>query len=111
MKLFSEEGTRGLDIGIYTPWLLIYHRITDHCLGLITVHTPPSIVDKPKQWKLGKNPGIEPVTPHATQAHDTTMLVNGVFIKGTVNVISSDSQCKGGNARFTKVPLKPLTDQ
>ena len=78
--------------------MLIYHKITDHCLGLITVHTPPSIVDKPKQYKLGKNPGIEPVTPHATQAHDTTMLVNGFFIKGTVSLISSDPPCKGDNA-------------
>ena len=30
------------------------------------------------------------------------------FIKGTVSVISSDPQCKEGNARFTTVPLKPL---
>ena len=31
-------------------------------------------------------------------------------LKGTVSVFSSDSPCRDGNARFTTVPLKPLTD-
>ena len=33
------------------------------------------------------------------------------ILKGTVSVILSDLLCKDGNARFTKVPLKPLSDQ
>ena len=31
------------------------------------------------------------------------------FIKGTVSVISSDTPCKDGIARFPTVPLKPLS--
>ena len=31
--------------------------------------------------------------------------------KGTIGVISSDSPCKDGNARFSRVHLKPLSDQ
>jgi len=31
-------------------------------------------------------------------------------IKGTVSVISSDPPCKDGNARYTTVPLKALSD-
>ena len=30
---------------------------------------------------------------------------------GTKSVIWSDPPCKDGNARFTTVPLKPLSDQ
>ena len=30
-------------------------------------------------------------------------------IKGTASVISSDPQCTDGNARFKKVPFKPLS--
>ena len=33
------------------------------------------------------------------------------YLKGTVSVISSDSPCKYGNARFTTVPLRALSDQ
>ena len=32
-------------------------------------------------------------------------------IKGTVSVTSNDPLCKEDNARFTTVPLKPLSDQ
>ena len=32
------------------------------------------------------------------------------FIKGTVSVISSDPKCKNGNAQFTTVPLKAMSD-
>ena len=31
--------------------------------------------------------------------------------KGTVSLIPSDPLCKDGNARFTTVPLKALSDQ
>ena len=31
--------------------------------------------------------------------------------KGTVSLISSDPPCKDGNARFTTVTLKALSDQ
>ena len=31
--------------------------------------------------------------------------------KGTLIVVLSDPPCKDGNARFTTVPLKPLSDQ
>ena len=34
-----------------------------------------------------------------------------ILIKGTVSVMSSDPPSKDSNARFTKVPLKPLSDQ
>ena len=34
-----------------------------------------------------------------------------VLVKRTVGVISSDPPCKDGNARFTTVPLKALSDQ
>ena len=34
-----------------------------------------------------------------------------IFIKGTVSVMSSDPPSKDSNARFTSVPLKPLSDQ
>ena len=34
-----------------------------------------------------------------------------LFVKGTVNVISSDPPWKDDNPRFTTVPLKPLSDQ
>ena len=34
-----------------------------------------------------------------------------MFIKGTVSLISSDPSCKDGNARFTTVTLKALSDQ
>ena len=33
------------------------------------------------------------------------------FLKGTVSVISSNPLCKNGNARFTNLPLKALSDQ
>ena len=36
---------------------------------------------------------------------------NSNYIKGTVSVISSDASIKEGITRFTKVPIKPLTDQ
>ena len=32
-------------------------------------------------------------------------------LKGTVSVILGDPPCKDGNARFTKLPLQPLSDQ
>ena len=32
------------------------------------------------------------------------------LLKGTVSVISSDPPCKDGNARFTTIPLKALSD-
>ena len=32
-------------------------------------------------------------------------------LKGTVSVISSEPPYKDANARFTTVPLKPLSDQ
>ena len=32
-------------------------------------------------------------------------------MNGTISVISSDPLCEDGNARFTPVPLKPLSDQ
>ena len=32
------------------------------------------------------------------------------ILKGTVSVISSDPPCKDGNARFTTIPLKALSD-
>ena len=32
-------------------------------------------------------------------------------LTGTVNLISSDPPCKDGNARFTTVPFKDLSDQ
>ena len=32
------------------------------------------------------------------------------MIKGTESVISSDPPCKGDNTRFTKIPLKALSD-
>ena len=32
-------------------------------------------------------------------------------VKGTVSVISSNSPCKDGNARFTTIPLKHLSGQ
>ena len=36
--------------------------------------------------------------------------LNGEYLpmKGTASVISSNPQCKNGNARLTTVPLKPL---
>ena len=34
-----------------------------------------------------------------------------IILKGTVSVISSDPQCKDGNARITSVPLKGLSDR
>ena len=34
-----------------------------------------------------------------------------LLLKGTVSVISSDPPCKDGNARFTTVSLKALSDQ
>ena len=33
------------------------------------------------------------------------------YCKGTVGVFSSDPPCKDGNAQFTKVPFKDLSDQ
>ena len=33
------------------------------------------------------------------------------YLKCTVSVISSDPPCKDDNARFTKVPLKDLSNQ
>jgi len=33
------------------------------------------------------------------------------FLKGTVSVISRTPLCKNGNARFTTLPLKALSDQ
>ena len=38
---------------------------------------------------------------------------SAIFLKGTVNVISSEPSipCKDSNARFTTLPLKPLSDQ
>ena len=33
-----------------------------------------------------------------------------ISIKGTVRVISSDSPYTDGNARFTTIPLKPLSE-
>ena len=33
------------------------------------------------------------------------------MVKGIVSVISRDSLCKDGNARFTTIPLKALSDQ
>ena len=34
-----------------------------------------------------------------------------ILLKGTVSIISSDPPCKDGNAQFTIVPLKPISDQ
>ena len=34
-----------------------------------------------------------------------------LYLKGTVSVISSDSPCKYGNAWFTTVQLRALSDQ
>ena len=34
-----------------------------------------------------------------------------IFTLKTVSVISSDNPCKNGNARFTTVPIKSLSDQ
>ena len=33
------------------------------------------------------------------------------IFEGTVIVIESEPTCKNGKARFTKAPLKPLSDQ
>ena len=35
--------------------------------------------------------------------------VQSAFLKGTVSIISSDSPCKDGNARFTTLPLIALS--
>ena len=37
-------------------------------------------------------------------------LLNKLYV-WTVSVILIDPPCKDGNARFTKIPLKPLSDQ
>ena len=36
---------------------------------------------------------------------------NNMWLKETVNVSSNDPPCKHDIARFTMVPLKPLSDQ
>ena len=36
---------------------------------------------------------------------------NPQVIKGSISVISKDPPCKAGNARFTTVDLKALSDQ
>ena len=41
--------------------------------------------------------------------HDTFTYNLTFSLKGTVSVILSDPPCNKGNARFTTVPLKPLT--
>ena len=38
-------------------------------------------------------------------------LVKDLMFKGTVSVISTDPTYKDGNAQFTPVPLKALSDQ
>ena len=48
---------------------------------------------------------------------EKTLVIEYFFVntkplfKGTVSVISSDPQCKKDDARFTRVPSKPLSDQ
>ena len=37
--------------------------------------------------------------------------LSSALLKGTVRIISSDPPCKDGNAWFTKVPFKDLSDQ
>ena len=40
------------------------------------------------------------------QPHETVYIIQGYgkMVKGTVSIISTDSPCKEGNARFTTVP-------
>ena len=38
-------------------------------------------------------------------------MIKKIKFKGTVSVISSDSPCTDGNARFTPVLMKTLFDQ
>ena len=55
------------------------------------------------------------MTDHYIRSFDIFLfelvLIDFHKIKGTVSVISSDPPCKDGNARFTTVPLKALSDQ
>ena len=37
-------------------------------------------------------------------------IFKNIFLKGTVSIISSDLPCKNGNAWFTMLPLKALSD-
>ena len=43
--------------------------------------------------------------------HPHKLTFHQLYIKGTVSVIRRDPPDKYGNARFTTVPLKPLTGQ
>ena len=39
------------------------------------------------------------------------MFLKNEILKGTVCVISSDTSCKDGDARFTRVPLNALSNK
>ena len=41
----------------------------------------------------------------------TTICTSYLYLNGSVSVISSEPPCKDGNARFTTIPLKSLSDQ
>ena len=62
-----------------------------------------------KQEKYFKGTGVN-LTSNSWNGRGFQILSTVPF-KETVSVISSDPSCKDGNARFTTIPLKPLSDQ
>ena len=81
-----------------------------HYIPFLTVKKKLSefYVCKMNLWKR-KNPW--------NPEHDSVCRLNQITnkdiikLKGNKYLISSDPPCKNGNARFTIVPLKPLSDQ
>ena len=51
------------------------------------------------------------IKPPLPMHHPHKLTFHQLYIKGTVSVIRRDPPDKYGNARFTTVPLKPLTGQ